>query len=114
MLSINLIGPKNNLILELSFSMTGLGLAKIFALSNQPIRGKNSNFKLVSCIFQWPKLVSVLLFISVFFPFFFHILITTSHIILKIHQQPHFYNKLLMINKFHYNPTNLFASRQPV
>ena len=99
----NLAEPKNNLKF-LSFSMTLVcDWLKILTISNQPIREKNSNF--LSCILQWPQLVS--LFVSLcFFSSSFKILITTPHIMLKIYQLPYFYNKLHMINKFYYNPTS--------
>ena len=114
----NLVEPKNNLKF-LSFSMTlACDWLKILTISNQPIREKNSNF--LSCIFQWPKLVSSFVSLWFFFFFFlfynltynpthssyFKILITTPHIMLKIYQLPYFYNKLHMINKFYYNPTS--------
>ena len=78
----NLVEPKNNLKF-LSFSMTlACDWLKILTISNQPIREKNSNF--LSCIFQWPKLVSS--FVSFFFfsssSSYFKILITTPHILL--------------------------------
>ena len=102
----NLIEPKNNLKV-LSFSMTLVcDWLKIFTISNQPIREKNSNF--LSCILQWRKLVSFFVFLFVFSSSssYFKILFTTPHIMLKIYQLPYLYNKLHMINKFYCNPTS--------
>ena len=86
---------------------------KILTISFQPIREKNSNF--LSCILQWPQLVSF--FVSLCFfssSSYFKILITTPHIMLKIYQLPYFYNKLHMNNKFYYNPTSGHLVSKPI
>ena len=69
MLFINLMEPKNKSNISKLFHDLSLWLAKILALSNQPIRDKNSN--LISCSLQWPKLVSFLFFSGLFFLIFF-------------------------------------------
>ena len=71
MLFINLMEPKNKSNISKLFHDLSLWLAKILALSNQPIRDKNSN--LISCSLQWPKLVSFFVFLWSFFSNFLHI-----------------------------------------